>query len=186
MKSPWKFLAQLLPQRQPAKKPETERSGSETPDASSLMLTETSSVAEHGESGVTTAAFIHRDPAADASQAVAEQVDIEAVEGLARRSRSRSRVDHGTLEVDGGTTKRHAGPSRQRRPAPGKSSRADVVQRNLVTNKDQPARASSRKSFFDEVAGVDEEIRQLRVRLTQKLHLQNDQLKKMLERFDRS
>jgi hypothetical protein len=34
------------------------------------------------------------------------------------------------------------------------------------------------------VAGLDEEIKQLRIQLAQKLHLQNVQLKKMLERFD--
>lgn len=194
MKSPWKFLAQLLPQRQSAETRESsiehdvdgERGGSEVPDASRLNSTEASSVSEHGESGAATALFNHRNPAADASQAVAEHVDIERLEGLAHRKRSRSRVDRGTLQVDGDTTKRHAGPPRQRKPATRGKSRADLVQSNLVTNKNQPARASSRESFFDEVAGVDEEIRQLRVRLAQKLQLQNVQLKKMLGRFDRS
>ncbi|MDP9812185.1 hypothetical protein J2W42_005055 [Rhizobium tibeticum] len=38
--------------------------------------------------------------------------------------------------------------------------------------------------FIGEVTGLDEDIKQLRNQLAQKLKLQNDQLKKMLERFD--
>ncbi|ASY73451.1 hypothetical protein EFR01_60310 [Sinorhizobium fredii] len=38
--------------------------------------------------------------------------------------------------------------------------------------------------FFHEVATLDEEIEMLRTQLAQKLHLQNVQLKKMLERFE--
>ncbi|ASY73177.1 putative 21.7 KDA PROTEIN IN SYRB 5'REGION (ORF4) (plasmid) [Sinorhizobium fredii CCBAU 25509] len=38
--------------------------------------------------------------------------------------------------------------------------------------------------FFHEVATLDEEIKVLRTQLAEKLHLQNVQLKKMLERFD--
>ena len=37
---------------------------------------------------------------------------------------------------------------------------------------------------MDDVAGLDEEIHQLKNLLAQKLYLQNVQLKKMLERFD--
>ncbi|ASY66508.1 putative 21.7 KDA protein IN SYRB 5'REGION (ORF4) (plasmid) [Sinorhizobium sojae CCBAU 05684] len=44
--------------------------------------------------------------------------------------------------------------------------------------------SSSRDLFFHEVATLDEEIKMLRSQLAQKLHLQNVQLKKMLERFD--
>src|SRR5688500_1117691 len=104
MKSPWKFLAQLLPQRQPAETREssidqdadTKRSGGEAPDASPLNLTEASSVPEHGESGEVSAAFNDRDPGADASKAAPEHVGVEALEGLAHRSRGRSRDDGGT------------------------------------------------------------------------------------------
>lgn len=44
--------------------------------------------------------------------------------------------------------------------------------------------SSSSDLFFDEVASLDEEIKILRIQLAQKLHLQNVQLKKMLERFE--
>ena len=40
--------------------------------------------------------------------------------------------------------------------------------------------------FLDDLAGMDEEINQLRRQLSHKLRSQNDQLRMMLERFDRS
>jgi hypothetical protein len=40
--------------------------------------------------------------------------------------------------------------------------------------------------FLAEVTGLDEEVKQLRQLLAQKLRAQNTQLKKMLERFERS
>ncbi|RVQ55099.1 hypothetical protein CN245_18005 [Sinorhizobium meliloti] len=46
--------------------------------------------------------------------------------------------------------------------------------------------SSSRNLSVREVAMLDEEIKILRTQLNQKLHLQNIQLKKMLERFEDS
>ncbi|RVP14378.1 hypothetical protein CN085_15065 [Sinorhizobium meliloti] len=46
--------------------------------------------------------------------------------------------------------------------------------------------SSSRNLSVREVAMLDEEIKTLRTHLNQKLHLQNIQLKKMLERFEDS
>jgi hypothetical protein len=45
---------------------------------------------------------------------------------------------------------------------------------------------SSANPFFDEAASLDEDIKQLKDQLAQKLRLQNSQLRKMLERFERS
>jgi hypothetical protein len=60
-----------------------------------------------------------------------------------------------------------------------------AAQSVALANKDRAAQASSsREIFFDEVARLDGDIKQLRIQLVRKLHLQNDQLKKMLERFD--
>jgi hypothetical protein len=62
-----------------------------------------------------------------------------------------------------------------------------VSQSTAVADGDQTAQSpSSGESFFDDVASLDEEIRQLRSQLAHKLHLQNVQLSKMLSRFDRS
>jgi hypothetical protein len=46
--------------------------------------------------------------------------------------------------------------------------------------------SSPRDLFFHEVAILDEEIKTLRTQLARRLHLQNVQLKKMLERFEGS
>ncbi|MCK3777316.1 hypothetical protein MZK49_11340 [Ensifer sesbaniae] len=54
----------------------------------------------------------------------------------------------------------------------------------------QPKEASvvvrSPPTLSDEVAALDEEVRQLRRQLTEKLRLQNKQLAGLLKRFDRS
>ncbi|OAP39206.1 hypothetical protein [Sinorhizobium americanum] len=67
----------------------------------------------------------------------------------------------------------------------GKRAKSHVAVQSAAAAKDhrsvQPP--SSRDSFFHEVTIIDEEIQMLRTQLAQKLHLQNIQLKKMLERF---
>jgi len=45
---------------------------------------------------------------------------------------------------------------------------------------------SPSNGFLDDLAGMDEEINQLRRQLSEKLRSQNDQLRMMLKRFDRS
>ena len=57
-----------------------------------------------------------------------------------------------------------------------------------VTASDDTAAAvlSPSNGFLDDLAGMDEEINQLRRQLSQKLRSQNDQLRMMLKRFDRS
>ncbi|AVC46711.1 hypothetical protein RLV_0531 (plasmid) [Rhizobium leguminosarum bv. viciae] len=66
--------------------------------------------------------------------------------------------------------------------------RADaVVQNTTRTDKQQPEPLiSPHESFFASVMSLDEDIKQLRKQLAEKLHLQNVQLKRMLERFDGS
>ena len=49
-----------------------------------------------------------------------------------------------------------------------------------------PMQTSDQDGYLDAVYGLDDDIKQLRIQLAQKLHLQNDQLKKMLARFDAS
>ncbi|WP_245472449.1 cytochrome P450 [Rhizobium jaguaris] len=75
---------------------------------------------------------------------------------------------------------------RQKKPTHAKRIHADMaVQNAAVAGDNQIAQSSSRReAFFEEMARLDEEIKQLRSQLAQKLLLQNDQLKKMLERFE--
>ncbi|MBU1312564.1 MAG: hypothetical protein KJ947_21745 [Alphaproteobacteria bacterium] len=39
--------------------------------------------------------------------------------------------------------------------------------------------------FLEQMASLDEEVQQLRLHLADKLRMQNEQLKKMLDRFNR-
>ncbi|ASY73806.1 putative 21.7 KDA protein IN SYRB 5'REGION (ORF4) (plasmid) [Sinorhizobium fredii CCBAU 83666] len=73
--------------------------------------------------------------------------------------------------------------ARRKRP---KRARTQVVARSAVaTNEAQSVQpSSSADTFFNEVAILDEEIKELRRLLAQKLNLQNVQLKRMLERFN--
>ncbi|EHK76690.1 hypothetical protein SM0020_17172 [Sinorhizobium meliloti CCNWSX0020] len=63
-----------------------------------------------------------------------------------------------------------------------------MAAQSAVVQKDHQnlQQSSSRDLFFHELATLDEEIKMLRTQLAQKLHLQNVQLKKMLERFELS
>ena len=67
-------------------------------------------------------------------------------------------------------------------------STAPETREPSVTASDDTAAAVLPPSngFLDDLAGMDEEINQLRRQLSHKLRSQNDQLRMMLERFDRS
>jgi len=172
MKSPWKFLAQLTSRRRPAE-----------PRASSVERDEDRSVEPVA---TTTSNEPERD--VDAARVVSVPVDAEEVRAPARHEASPSNADAHALLLEGEISRRSARTPQPKRPGRAKRARTDMVaQSPAVVNKDQNAQPSSpRETFFDEVAGLDEEIRQLRLQLAQKLHLQNVQLKKMLARFDAS
>ena len=78
---------------------------------------------------------------------------------------------------------------------PGKHSRAarkgrvDRIAQSPVIADAEPVRQSPSATgnpFFDEAASLDEDIKQLKNQLAQKLRLQNAQLREMLKRFERS
>ncbi|MGO7331653.1 hypothetical protein AB9E14_36935, partial [Rhizobium leguminosarum] len=61
------------------------------------------------------------------------------------------------------------------------------MQNTKRTDKQQPETLiSPHEIFFASVMSLDEDINQLRKQLAEKLHWQNVQLKRMLERFDGS
>ncbi|AJD43711.1 hypothetical protein C9413_07830 [Rhizobium sp. SEMIA 4085] len=193
MRSPWKFLAQLTSQRRPAetressigREADTEASESEAQQSSALPLnpTEASHGSEHNENrsaqlmAITTSNETERE--VDAARAVSVPVDVEEVRAPARHEVSQSSAEAQAVRLESETSKKSP-PPRTKRP------RTDMVaQSTAVANRDKSAQfSSSREAFFDEVAGLDEEIKQLRIQFAQKLHLQNIQLKKMLARFD--
>lgn len=194
MKSPWKFLAQLTSRRRPAEARESlvgdadteaSESGARQTSALSSNSTEASSSPDHDENPtvdlVATTTPNETDGDLDDPQAVLPPVDGEVTQTSARREVTRSGTDAQGLVPESQTP-------RTKRPNRPKRSRTDMVSESTAdANSDQSAQSSSsRESFFDEVASLDQEITQLRSQLAQKLHLQNVQLLKMLERFDGS
>ncbi|ULJ75494.1 hypothetical protein [Rhizobium gallicum] len=202
MKTPWKFLAQLASRRRPTETREssvrddadTEASESGVRRASALSSdsTEVSGSPDDNENPavdlVATTTSDEPDSDLDVPQAVSPPNGGEEVQRPTRHEISRSGANAHALVPESQPSKKSPRKPRTKRPERTKRTRADMVSRSTaVANSDQSAKSSSpREGFFDEVASLDEEIRQLRSQLAQKLHLQNIQLVKMLERFDGS
>ena len=163
MKSPWKFLARFTSRRRSVETREsstehdadTEADESQAPQTSVLPLNTTEA---SGGSEHDESRSV--EPVATATSNETER-DVEAARAVS------------------------ASP-RPKRPERAKRTRTDMVaQSPAIAHRDQNAQASSsRETFFEEVAVLDEDIKQLRIQLAQKLHLQNDQLKRMLARFE--
>jgi hypothetical protein len=76
-------------------------------------------------------------------------------------------------------------PPTKRRRRSRKTSAGDVAVAEVVEYGDRSSGAPQPPmTFVDEMTALDEDVRQLRRRLAEKLRLQNTQLKKMLGRYD--
>ncbi|NRP70939.1 hypothetical protein ILFOPFJJ_01821 [Ensifer psoraleae] len=198
MKSPWNFLVQLSSQRRLAKAqdsvahdadPEALDSEAEnTFDLPSDNPTETSSTSDH-DAGVPVdqVSMLSDKPNSDSNLARAMSPPIDAQEA----DIPAPGLQHSGAEADAVGPKSETSTKPQRKPRVkrrerSKKTRVHQVARSAVaTNEGQSVQpSSSEDSFFNEVAIVEEEIKELRRRLAQKIYLQNIQLKKMLERFD--
>ncbi|MGO7133529.1 hypothetical protein AB9E06_22015 [Rhizobium leguminosarum] len=198
MKSPWKFLAQLTSRKRPVETRESSaeddaevrESGARQTSTLSSDPTEASGRRDHDENPTVdlmarTTSEADGDPGV--ARAVSPPVDVEEVQAPADHAVSLPGIDAHALAPEIQTLRKSPRPSRTKRPGRAKRTRTDMVSESpTIAKSDQGAQSSSRESFFDEVASLDEDIRQLRGQLAQKLHLQNVQLEKMLERFDRS
>ena len=199
MKSPWKFLAQLTSRGRPAETPaassehdaKTAAIESEAQQTSALPLssTEAPDGPHHDETSVvdpvatTTSNETGRDH--DATPAVSQPIDDDVVQVETPAEVSQSSAEAPALVRQNATSKKSPRAPQAKRPARARRARIDRdAERTGLTNEDQTAQSPPPPTFFDEVASLDEEIRQLRRQLAHKLHLQNVQLKKMLERFD--
>lgn len=190
MKSPWKFLAQLTLRRRSAETPESSlaidaearESGARQTSALSSNSTAVSGDHEEHPTVVPTTTLNETDGDLDLPQALSP-VDGVEVHTPALHEVSGSGADAHVLEPENQQSKKSPRAPRTKRA---KRTRTDMVSDSTaVAIGDQSAQSSSFR-FFDEVARLDEEIMQLRSQLAQKLHLQNAQLTKMLERFNGS
>jgi hypothetical protein len=197
MKSPWKFLAQFIPQRRSAETPESaiehhpdsERRRNEAQQSTGLPLDATDAprgyeLDESRPAELKTPTSSQDEHEVGDPPAVSVPDDVEAFHAPARRQTIRSTVRSYALRTEREPNKKFLQTPLTKKLARAKSTDA-VAQSAAVVNRHQAARASSSgDAFFDEVASLDEDIKQLRIQLARKLRLQNDHLKKMLERFD--
>ena len=193
MKSPWNFLTRLTSrrkqddalqnsveqgndhkaiegesQKKPAlllESPEVDRDVSAAPDLGAAMSS----------------------TEADEAQAILPLVDVEDVPVPASESGKGSGDDLPAPVSEDTVTAKPPKAARTKRPQRVKTDFTQPLEtKALARNEDQIAqRAPSANPVLDEMAKLDEDIKVLRSQLTQKLALQNDHLKKMLERFDR-
>ncbi|WP_037427152.1 hypothetical protein [Sinorhizobium sp. CCBAU 05631] len=198
MKTPWNFLAQLT-SRRPSAKAQESSIGNDT-DSQALE-----SDVEH-RSALRLSLRVAGGPPAydedvsadqgsvasnevkgdgDVAQALRPPIDAEEVQTTARHEADHSGAEANSLVTKSAAAKSPSKPRIKRRER-GERANAQVAAQSAVPPKPhqsvQPS--SSRDLFFHEVATLDEEIEMLRTQLAQKLHLQNVQLKKMLERFE--
>lgn len=195
MKSPWKFLTRLgIRRRQQTQDPmtiehrprpevEIEETQVLSQAIGTLEASETTDTVEQGT--LYQAAAPENETADDRDWATLPSIDIPEVHEAARIEIEdrEGRKKHSTPESD---TSSQAKTLRRNTPrARVKRSLAETIQIVPAANSNKGEEFSApEKPFYEEVAELDEEIRQLRVQLAHKLRLQNVQLKKMLERFD--
>ncbi len=199
MKTPWKFLAQLT-SRQPSAKAQESSIGSAT-DSKALesevehtsalppSLTVAASPPAHDDDVSVDQEVVASGKAkgdGDVAQAFKLPIDAEEAQTTARHEADHSGAEATSLVPKSAASTKSQSETRIKRRERGKRANARVAAQSAVAPKRhqslQPS--SSRDLFFHEVATLDEEIKMLRTQLAQKLHLQNVQLKKMLERFE--
>ncbi|MBK5571908.1 hypothetical protein [Ensifer sp. SSB1] len=167
MKSPWKYLAQLaslgrtVKTSENAPEVETEDPAGEVDDL----------VVEGSNEEASSLDALNIDAAADQN------------DGTLATIVDRSPADaQGMLPEPAGSPQP---PPTKRRRRSRKTSAGDVAVAEVVEYGDRSSGAPQPPmTFVDEMTALDEDVRQLRRRLAEKLRLQNTQLKKMLGRYD--
>ncbi len=198
MKTPWKFLARLTSRRPSAKAQgssignDTDPKAPESEVDTSAHLTSLTIAASppaddediSADQGSVASVKMNSDD--DVAQALKPPIHTELAQTAARHEAGHSGAEASSLVPKrAASTKSQSKPLVKRRERM-KSAKPHVAARSAVAPKHhqslQPS--SSRDLFFREVGTLEEEIKMLRRQLARKLHLQNVQLKKMLERFD--
>ncbi|NTF59361.1 hypothetical protein G6K93_31750 [Agrobacterium rhizogenes] len=202
MKSPWKFLVQLTSRGRPGEAREgsierdAETTGIESEAEQASVLPLNSAAAfdrpDHNDTPpvdlVATTSSTETGSDLNLTPAISLPVAVEEVRAPARDEVRQLSADVQALVRENATSKKSPRTLQTKRPARTRKARADLDAASTVTTRqDQSAQSPpSLKTFFDDAVSLDDEIKQLRSQLAQKLHLQNSQLKKMLQRFDAS
>lgn len=197
MKTPWKFLAQLTSRRPSTKAqessigrdtdPKAHESDEEHRPTLRLSLKVAASPPAHEDDVPVDQVSVASDQAqgeGDVAQALRSPIDAEESQATAGSEADTSGAEaNSSVPRGAASTKAKSKPrSKHRRK---RANAKGAAQSAVAPRHDQSLQpSSSRDVFFHEATTLDEEIQMLRTELAQKLHLQNGQLKKMLERFD--
>ena len=198
MKTPWKFLARLNLGRSSAKA-QPRSAGNET-GFKTLEIE-----VEHTSALPSSPAVADSPPAQeedvwidqgliasdkqegrnDVAQVLEPPTGTDEAQASVRDEAGGSSTEANSLVEKSAPSAKSQSKPRIRRRERGKSAKARVAAQSAGAPKrhDNLQGRSSRELFFHELATLDEEIKELRMQLAQKLHLQNVQLKTMLERF---
>ena len=186
MASPWKLLARLVsPRRQ-----QRQEHGS-TDDAKPDLLAIANLTETAADNGLNTAApQVAAKPVADErSEAVSADPDhtdetAHGIHGTADSEEVRPAEAADPALSDQAATAAHTAPK------PSQTGEGVTRKRRKPTKSAEPVEAvlppsAAAPSVSDDKISLDEEIKLLRNQLARKLQLQNAQLKRMLERFER-
>ncbi|MQV97667.1 hypothetical protein GHK46_09890 [Sinorhizobium medicae] len=202
MKAPWKFLAQLRSRRPSAKAQESSLGNDAGPKAHGGEVEHTSALPPSStiaaspparEDDVSidqgSVAFGHSDKTIGddvVSQALEPPIDAEEAQTLGRYAADHLGAEANLLVQQSAARTKLESKQQTKRRDRGKRGNFNVAKQRAVAPKYHQSLPPSSSSdlFFDEVANLDEDIKMLRSQLAQKLHLQNVQLKKMLDRFE--
>jgi len=186
MASPWKLLARLVsPRRQ--QRQEHRSTEDVKPDLLAIAnLTETAA-----DIGLNTAA-----PPVDEKPDTEEQ--SEAVSADPDHSDETASIIHGTADSEDARLAEAADPAlsdqhgtvAREAPKPSQTGEGITRKRRKLTKSTEPVEAglppsAAAPSVSDDTISLDEEIKLLRNQLAHKLQLQNVQLRRMLQRFER-
>ncbi|MCO5966440.1 hypothetical protein [Sinorhizobium meliloti] len=192
MKTPWKFVAQLMSRRPSAEAQEssirndTGALESEVEHTSALPPSSTLAASPPEDVSVDQGSVASDEAEGDGAEALTPPTDAEEAQTTARHEDDHSGAEANSLvPKSAASTKSQSKPQIERREREKRASAYVATQSVVAPKHDQGLRpSSSRDLFFHELATLDEEIKMLRSQLAEKLHLQNHQLKRMLERFE--
>lgn len=200
MKAPWKYLARLTSRRPSAEAQESPVGKDTAPKALESEGEHTSALPPNSTAGVSPPAH-EEDLSADQGSVASDKVKADddvtthalkpPIDAEEAQTPTRDEVDHrgpeaiSTVPKSTANTKSQSKPRIKRRER-GKRANGHVAAQSVVAPKHHQSLPplSPRELFFHDAATLDKEIKMLRTQLAQKLHLQNVQLKKMLERFE--
>ena len=202
MKPPWKFLAQLMSRQRPseptgqASEQDNDRKPVEIelqPSSDALPVA-TAATPDGEQARESQSPNPDEATAANASEVDASVPALPTADGKGHSAEALDKREQVATGVTGLAPANETveptsiPPERPSKVAP-KASVNRTAKRPVAADKEPAPRSPSVVSanpLFDEAANLDDDIKQLRDQLAQKLRLQNAQLRKMLERFERS